>query len=339
MNKTVNVLYDSIRTVLLNARLRTYQAVNAAMVETYWQIGRMIVEEEQSGQDRAAYGKQVLAFLSEKLTTEFGEGFDASNLRYMRLVYLAFPIRDAVRHELSWTHYRLISKIESERVRHFYRDEAIENQWSTRQLARQIHSFYYERLLSSQQKTELMAETNAQQKPLTPQDLIKNPYVLDFLGLQNTPKLTEKALETALIDKIQLFLLELGKGFAFVGRQKRLPTDNKNFYIDLVFYNILLKCYVLVDLKMGELEHSDIGQMDMYVRYFEDKIRGSDDNPTVGIILCSEKDEAIVKYSILEESKYLFASKYTLYLPTEAELVRELKRELAEIRIDEALKS
>lgn len=218
----------------------------------------------------------------------------------MRLVYQAFPIRHALRDELTWTHYRLISKVDSERARLFYRDEAITSQWSTRQLARQIHSLYYERLLSSQQKKELIAETNDQQPVLTPKDIIRDPYILDFLGLQNMPKLSEKALETALIDKIQLFLLELGKGFAFVARQKRLPTENKDFYIDLVFYNILLKCYVLIDLKIGELDHSDIGQMDMYVRYFEDKIRGTDDNPTVGIILCSEKDEAIVKGNILK---------------------------------------
>ncbi len=337
MNDTVNQLHDRIRSILLEARRRSFQAVNAAMVETYWQIGRMIVEEEQGGQDRAVYGKKLLVFLSEKLTHEFGEGFDASNLRYMRLVYLAFPIRDALRHELSWTHYRLISKIENERTRHFYRDEAIASQWSTRQLARQIHSFYYERLLSSQQKTELMAETNALEAILTPQDIIKDPYVLEFLGLQNMPKLTEKELETALIDKLQAFLLELGKGFAFVGRQKRIPTENKNFYIDLVFYNILLKCYVLIDLKIGELDHADIGQMDMYVRYYEDKMRGADDNPTVGIILCSEKDAAVVKYSVLEDSQFLFASKYTLYLPTEEELATELKREMAAIRIEKQL--
>ena len=338
MNDTVNVLYDRIRSTLLEARHRAYRAVNAAMVDTYWQIGRMIVEEEQGGQDRAAYGKQVLTFLSDKLTMEFGEGFDPSNLRYMRLVFLAFPIRDAVRHELSWTHYRLISKVTGEQARHFYRDEAIDNQWSTRQLARQIHSFYYERLLSSSQKADLIAETQALEKPLTPQDIIKDPYVLEFLGLQNFPKFSEKELETALIDKLQLFLLELGKGFAFVGRQKRIPTDNKNFYIDLVFYNILLKCYVLIDLKIGELEHADIGQMDMYVRYYEDKIRGIDDNPTIGIILCSEKDEAVVKYSVLEDNQFLFASKYTLYLPTEEELARELKRELNEIRLEQQLK-
>lgn len=200
-------------------------------------------------------------------------------------------------------------------------------------MERQIHSFYYERLLSSQNKQELIRETNAQAEPLRPEDIIKDPYILEFLNLGNIPKLTEKGLETALIDKLQAFLLELGKGFAFVARQKRIPTENKNFYIDLVFYNILLKCYILIDLKLGELTHSDIGQMDMYVRYYEDKIRIPDDNPTIGIILCSEKDEAVVKYSVLEDNQQLFASKYKLYLPTEEELARELKREVNELRL------
>lgn len=333
MSKQLDSLYQNIRSLVLEARRRTYHIVKSTMTQTYWEVGRMIVEEEQGGKDRAAYGKQILKFLSERLTVDFGEGFDQSNLRYMRRVFNAFPIRDAVRHELSWTHYRLLSKVENERARLFYIDEAIQSQWGTRTLERQIHSFYYERLLSSQNKQELMQETNAQAETLRPEDIIKDPYILEFLNLGNIPKLTEKGLESALIDKLQAFLLELGKGFAFVARQKRIPTENKNFYIDLVFYNILLKCYVLIDLKVGELTHSDIGQMDMYVRYYEDKIRIPDDNPTIGIILCSEKDEAVVKYSVLEDSQQLFASKYKLYLPSEEELVRELKREVNELRL------
>ena len=198
----------------------------------------------------------------------------------MRLVYQSFSIRHALRDELTWTHYRLLSKVENERARLFYRDESVDNQWSTRQLERQIHSFYYERLLSSQDKKALIIETNTAEKPLQPNDIIRDPYVLEFLDLDKIVKFSEKDLQKALIDKLQSFLLELGRGFAFVGRQKRIPTENKNFYIDLVFYNILLKCYVLIDLKIGELTHADIGQMDMYVRYYEDKIRGADDNPT-----------------------------------------------------------
>ncbi len=330
-------LYRQIREVLLDARKRTYHAVNFVMVETYWQVGQMIVEHEQGGKARADYGRQILAFLSEKLTKEFGEGFTQTNLKYMRLVYQAFPIRHALRDELTWTHYRLLSKVTNERARAFYRDEAVSNQWSTRQLERQVYSFYYERLLSSQQKQELMSDTNAAETPYRPENFIKDPYVLEFLGLPHHPKLSEKDLESALMDKLQAFLLELGSGFAFVGRQKRIATENKSFYVDLVFYNILLKCYVLIDLKAGELGHADIGQMDMYVRYYEDKIRGTDDNPTIGIILCTEKDEAVVKYSMLKESEQMFASKYMLYLPSEEELARELRRELAEMRLDKRL--
>lgn len=224
-----------------------------------------------------------------------------------------------------------------ERARTFYRDEAVANQWSTRQLERQVYSFYYERLLSSQQKHELIVDTNALEVPYRPEDFIKDPYVLEFLNLPHHPKLSEKELESALMDKLQAFLLELGSGFAFVGRQKRIATENKSFYIDLVFYNILLKCYILIDLKTGELEHADIGQMDMYVRYYEDKIRKTDDNPTIGIILCTEKDEAVVKYSVLKESEQMFASKYRLHLPSEEELIRELKREIAEMRLEQRL--
>ena len=289
MSKQLDSLYQNIRSLVLEARKRTYHVAKSVMIDTYWEVGRMIVEEEQDGKDRTDYGKQILRFLSERLTTDLGEGFDQSNLRYMRRVFNAFPIRDALRHELTWTHYRLISKVDNERARLFYIDEAIQSQWGTRTLERQIHSFYYERLLSSQQKKELIQETNAQAETLRPEDIIKDPYILEFLNLGNIPKLTEKGLETALIDKLQAFLLELGKGFAFVARQKRIPTENKNFYIDLVFYNILLKC--------------------------------------------SEKDEAVVKYSVLEDSQQLFASKYKLYLPSEEELARELKREVNELRL------
>ena len=226
-------LYLNIRTVLIEARKRTYRVVNSAIIESYWQVGRMIVEDEQNGNDRATYGKRVLAYLSKRLTADFGEGFDASNLRYMRSFYHAFPIRDALRHELTWTHYRLLSKVTNERARLFYITESIDNQWGTRQLARQIQSFYYERLLSSQEKKELMSDTNALDSlPFRPEDIIKDPYILEFLNLPNPHKFSEKALETALIDKLQSFLLELGKGFAFVARQKRMPTENKNFYID-----------------------------------------------------------------------------------------------------------
>lgn len=295
--KPVDSLYQQIRQILLEGRRRAAMAVNFATVESYWLVGQAIVEEEQGGEDRAVYGKYLLKELSKRLTFELGPGFDESNLRNIRSFYQAFPIRDALRHELTWTHYRILSRVENERARNFYISEAIDCQWDTRLLQRQVNTLYYERILSSQQRKELREEENAGKKPLQAEDIPKDPYILDFLGLKTYPKLSETDLEEALISKLQEFLLELGKGFAFVARQKRIRTETKDRYIDLVFYNILLKCYVLIDLKAGELEHGDIAQMDMYVRIYEDKVRGADDNPTIGLILCTEKMQQL--YDIL----------------------------------------
>ncbi len=310
------------------------RAVNTAMVQAYWAIGRMIVIEEQEGKSKAVYGEKLIPKLSEKLCQEFGEGFNATNLRYCRQFYSTFPIHHALRDELSWTHYRLVMKVQNPHAREFYIKESIESQWSTRQLERQINSFYFERLLASQNKAPVVQEAENQNPPMKAEDLLKDPYVWEFLGLQDFPQLAEKELETAIIDNLQLFLLELGRGFSFVARQKRITTETgKHFYIDLVFYNFILKCFVVIDLKIGSLDHADIGQMDMYVRMYEDKWRRPDDNPTIGIILCSEKDQTIVKYSVLEESKQLFASKYMLYLPTAEELAAELDREIKELKL------
>ncbi len=327
-------LYMGIRGVIIEARQLAARSVNTAMVQAYWQIGRMIVEDVQSGNTRANYGEDVLTTIGEQLAGEFGQGFEASNLRKMRQFYQAFPIRDALRLELSWTHYRLVMKVQNPQARAFYIQEAIDSQWSTRQLERQINSFYFERLLASQNTAPVVKEAESQNPPMKVEDLLKDPYVWEFLGLRDFPELSEKELETAIIDNLQLFLLELGRGFSFVARQKRITTETgKHFYIDLVFYNFLLKCFVVIDLKIGGLDHADIGQMDMYVRMYEEKWRQSDDNPTIGIILCSEKDQTIVKYSVLEESKQLFASKYMLYLPTAEELAAELDREIKEIKL------
>ncbi len=320
-------LLGAIKSVLEAARSNAYRAVNFAMVQAYWQIGQLIVEDEQSGRQRAEYGAQLLKELSIKLTGEFGKGFDESNLRYMRLFYKAFPICDAVRHELTWTHYRLLLKVENEKARLWYMNEAISENWSSRQLQRQISVLYYERLLASREQESVVREANDKLADLSPEAFIRDPYVLDFLNLRDYPGLHEKDLEQTLIDNLQSFLLELGKGFCFVSRQKRMRLDHEDFYIDLVFYNCLLKCYILVDLKIGKLTHQDIGQMDSYIRMYEEQCRASDDNPTLGIILCSERNEAVVKYSILNESKQLFASKYLLYLPSEEELKLEIERE------------
>ena len=322
-------LYGAIRQVLETARRSAYKAVNFAMVQAYWQIGRLIVEDEQNGEARAEYGKKVLEELARRLTAEFGKGFDASNLRYMRLFYQAFPICDALRHELSWTHYRLLLRVEKAEAREWYMNEAAAENWSSRQLERQISVLYYDRMLLSADKrsTKTDAKENLALAKLEPESFIRNPYVLEFFNLKDYPNLHEKDIEEGLINNLQAFLLELGKGFCFVARQKRIRFDDQDFYVDLVFYNCILKCYVLIDLKLGELTYQDIGQMDGYIRLYEEQYRKEDDNPTLGIVLCSNRNEAIVKYSILHENKQLFASKYLLYLPSEEELKTEIERE------------
>ena len=322
-------LYSAIRQVLATARQSAYKAVNFAMVQAYWQIGRLIVEDEQKGEARAEYGKKVLAELADRLASEFGKGFDARELRKMRQFYLLFSKWDAVRPELSWTHYRLLLRIENQDARNWYMNEAVAENWSSRQLERQISVLYYDRMLLSadKQSTKTDAEKNLALAKLEPESIIRNPYVLEFLNLKDYPNLHEKDIEEGLINNLQAFLLELGKGFCFVARQKRIRFDDQDFYIDLIFYNCILKCYVLIDLKLGELTYQDIGQMDGYIRLYEEQYRKEDDNPTLGIVLCSNRNEAIVKYSILHENKQLFASKYLLYLPSEDELKKEIERE------------
>lgn len=326
-------LLNELRGLIVQARQQATRSVNTIQVQTYWQIGRHIVEFEQLGEARAAYGKRLLTGLAENLTQEFGKGFDASNLRYMRLFYQAFQNCDALRHELSWTHYRLLLRVDSPEARQWYMQEAAAQNWSTRILERQIGTLYYERLLSSPDKEKLLTDTQQaiQTETQTPRNFVRDPVMLEFLGLPDTGRLLEADLERALMDKLQQFLLELGKGFAFVARQQRISTETQDFYIDLVFYNYLLKCFVLIDLKTGHLTHQDIGQMDMYVRMYDDLRRGADDNPSVGILLCGSKDQSVVRYSVLHESQQLFASKYRLVLPSEEELRREIERERAEI--------
>ncbi len=322
-------LLDALRGLIRNARTRALRAVDTVQVQTYWQIGRHIVEFEQGGQTRADYGKRLLEELAGALTHEFGKGFDASNLRYMRLFYQAFPICDALRHELSWTHYRLLLRVDGADARVWYMNEAAGQNWSTRVLERQIGTLFYERLLSSQDKQGLIRDVDqeVQSQTCTPRDFVRDPVVLEFLGVPSAARLLESDLEQALMNKLQQFLLELGKGFAFVARQQRVSTETQDFYIDLVFYNYVLKCFVLIDLKTGHLSHQDIGQMDMYVRLYDDLRRGESDNPTVGILLCGSKDQSVARYSVLHESQQLFASKYRLVLPSEEELGRELDRE------------
>jgi len=325
--KTINKTYKAVKEILEEARSTAFRAVNFAMVQAYWNIGRVIVEGEQKGKARSDYGAYLLDELSKRLTAEFGKGFDRTNISKMRAFYLAYPIVDALRPQLTWTHYRLLLKVERPDVRQFYIDECIAANWSTRQLERQINSFYYERLLSSRNKSLVRSEIKKLEPGPEPNDIIKDPYVLEFLGLKENKEYLETKLEQGLMDKLHDFLLELGKGFSFVARQKRITIDGDHFYIDLVFYNYILKCFLLIDLKIGKLTHQDLGQMDFYVRYFEKEVKQSEDNSTIGLILCAEKNEAMAKYTLLENSKTIFASKYKLYLPTEKELREELQRE------------
>ncbi|MGP7733634.1 PDDEXK nuclease domain-containing protein [Oceanimonas smirnovii] len=329
-HNTLASLVESIALIIEQARGQVRQAVNSAMVNSYWHIGQMIVEHEQQGAARAQYGKQQLQQLSAELTERLGKGFDVTNLRNMRAFYQAFPIRETVSLELSWSHYNALSRIENESARRWYQQEAQKQAWSVRALERQISKLYYERLLASQDKTLVETEAAQHTQPLAEsvKEYLRDPYILDFLNLQDK-SYQESELEQAIISNLQQFLLELGKGFAFVERQQRIRFDDEDFYIDLVFYNFKLKCFLLVDLKLGKLRHQDIGQMDTYVRLYDEQRKGDDDNPTIGLVLCSEKSEAVVKYSVLADKKQLFAAKYLPYLPSEEELKRELERERA----------
>lgn len=322
-------LVRELRAFIAESRRQIVRAVDVAQVRTCWGVGRHIVEFEQGGAARAEYGAKLLPRLAEALTADFGRGFDVWNLHKMKQFYLAFPILDALRPELSWTHYRILMRLEDSAAREWYANEAIAQNWSSRALDRQVNRLYYERLLSSKDRRAVRAE--AEEKiaalPPSPRDFVRDPVLLEFLGLPETGRLLESNLEQRLIDHLQAFLLELGKGFAFVARQMRVSTDTKDFYIDLVFYNYLLKCFVIFDLKPNELVHADIGQMDMYVRMFDEQQRGPGDNPTVGIILCAAKDASMVRYSVLHGNEQLFATRYKLVLPTEEELRIELIRE------------
>ncbi|AQP98795.1 hypothetical protein B0W48_02660 [Pseudoalteromonas aliena] len=317
-----------IKQVIEQARKQVKQTVNHAMVNAYWQIGRLIVEQEQQGATRAEYGKTQLALLSTQLTAQFGKGYSSRNLRNMRSFYLAFSKWQTVSAKLSWSHYSTLIRIENENARLWYMQEASQQNWSVRALERQIGTLYYERLLSSKEKqpVEQEAQQNTQVLAESAKDYLRDPYILDFLNLQDK-SYQENDLEQGIINNLQQFLLELGKGFAFVERQKRIRFDDEDFYIDLVFYNFKLKCFLLLDLKIGKLKHQDIGQMDTYIRLYDDLHTSSDDNPTIGLVICSEKSEAVVKYSVLSDQKQLFAAKYLAHLPSEEELRIELQKE------------
>jgi predicted nuclease of restriction endonuclease-like (RecB) superfamily len=360
-------LLARIRHIWESARTQAARSVNTAHVCANWLIGQQIVEAEQGGSKRAGYGKALLQALSTRLSADYGDGFSVSALKYMRLFYLAYPELLAIRHSvrdaqdaaidighalrdqlaadaawkpgalhtgLSWTHYRTLLKEERRPVRDFYEIESVNSGWSARQLERQINSFLFERLAKSRDKKGVLALANDGQVPVRAQDVMKDPYVLEFLDLPESHRLVESRIEEALINQLQAFLLELGSGFAFVGRQRRLTLDGDHFYPDLVFYHVKLKCYVVIDLKVGKLTHGDLGQMLLYVNYYDQEVVTKDDNPTIGLVLCSEKNDAVVRYVLADKNEQIFASRYLLALPSEADLRAEIRRELEQFALD-----
>lgn len=333
-----NDLSADVRTILTEARRSTARAINTTMTTAYWLIGKRIVIEEQKGAERAAYGEGLLKKLSKELTADFGNGFSYENLKKMRQFYKTYTDEKGYTLciQLPWSHNRLIMKVADAKAREWYLREAAREGWSVRQLERNINSFYYQRQLENRIATNENDTRGVENTSVIDvRQFVKDPYVLEFVGLPAGVDYKEKELEDQLINKMQDFLLEMGKGFSFVKRQYRISTETSHFYIDLVFYNYILKCFVLVDLKTDKLTHQDVGQMDMYIRMFDDLKRGADDNPTIGILMCAERDETIVKYSVLSESKQIFASKYLPYLPTEEELKRELENSKYVKRVEE----
>ena len=311
-------IYQEIHDLLHNARQNIISNINSTMTKTYFLIGKRIVEEEQDGNKRAEYGKKLMKTLSEKLTKEFGRGFSQRNLEQMRTFYLRYSISQTVSAEfkLSWSHYLILMRIEDIDARNFYEIEAFKNNWSLRELKRQVDSSLYERLVLSKDKEKVKELSVKGQIIEKAQDVIKDPYILEFLGLDEKSDYSENKLETEIINKLEMFLLELGKGFTFVGRQVRFTFDEKHFRIDLVFYNRLLKCFVLIDLKIGEVTHQDLGQMQMYVNYYDRCIKLPDENDTIGIIICKDKNDTLVKLTLPKDNNQIFASRYTTILPS-----------------------
>ena len=344
--KRIAYLYSRISGHIESARRTIQTSIDSDMVRAYWNIGKEIVEDDQKGEERAEYGKQVLKNLSEALIKKYGKGFSVRTLEDTRRFYIEYSqsVENEKTHalraefqtsfelgKLGWTHYRILMREKRKNIRKFYEIEAINNNWSTRELERQMSSFLYERLSKSKDKYGLLSLAIKGQEINTPEDAIKDPLVLEFLSLPESPKLLESDLEEALINNLQQFLLELGKGFAFVGRQKRITLDGDHFYTDLVFYHVILKCYVILDIKVRKLKHADLGQMQFYVNYFDQEIKSQNDNPTIGIVLCTEKNDAMVKYTVGDKAQRIFTSKYQFHLPTEEELVEEIKKEVKEI--------
>ncbi|SKB87821.1 Predicted nuclease of restriction endonuclease-like (RecB) superfamily, DUF1016 family [Soonwooa buanensis] len=327
MNLSNNLIQD-IKHLIAQSRERAVRAVDFQRTVLYWHIGERIFNEEQQGKERADYGNYVIKYLSEQLQPEFGSGFSYRNLHWYRQFYRTFPIVNSLRSQLSWTHYRLLLRLENEDKRDYYIAETVKNNWSVRQMERQINSQLFERLLLSNDKESVLAVARNEKLPVTPQEIIKDPMVLEFLGLRRESTYYEKDLEQAIITNLQDFLLELGNGFSFVARQKRIHLDGDDFFVDLVFYNRLLQCFVIFEIKTHKLSHEDLGQLQMYVNYFDRVEKVEHEKPTIGVLLCADKNNAVVKFSLPENNKTIVASQYELILPTEEQLLTEIKKEI-----------
>lgn len=333
-NNEINNIFDNIKELVINSRNKVYQTVNTEMLNLYWNIGKAIMEIQQ-GDKRASYGDALLEKLSQKLTVEFGKGFSKRNLERMRKFYIYFPIATTVSSQLSWSHYLEIIKIEENAKRNFYKNEAINSKWSVRELQRQRDSLLYERLTLSADKEKILELSEKGQTLKTSKDLIKDPFVLEFLDIKENTDYLESDLEKNIIEHLKDFLLELGKGFTYVGNQVRLTLEEDHFYPDLVFYNRLLRCFVIIDLKIGKVLHQDIGQMQMYVNYYDREIKQPDENVTVGILLSTNKNETLVKYTLPEDNKTIFSSEYKLHMPTAQELITAIEEEKKNFELKE----
>lgn len=334
MDNEINHIFDDIKQLVINSRNKVYQTVNTEMLRLYWNIGKVIMEIQQ-GDERASYGNAVLEKLSEKLTNEFGRGFSSRNLRTMRKFYIMYPIWKTVSAKLSWSHYLELIKIDDVSKRNFYLNECINSRWSVRELQRQRDSLLYERLTISVDKEKVLELSEKGQTLKTSKDLVKDPFVLEFLDIKENTNYLESDLEKNIIEHLKEFLLELGKGFSYVGNQVRLTLGEDHFYPDLVFYNRLLRCFVIIDLKIGKVTHGDIGQMQMYVNYYDRKIKQVDENSTVGILLSTNKNETVVKYTLPVDNKTIFSSEYKLHMPTEQELITAVEEEKKNFKLNE----
>lgn len=329
-------IIEQIQSIIANAQAKAIRSVDTERVLMYWQIGKVIFEEEQQGKDRADYGTYLIKSISNTFQPQFGSGFSYRQLNWYRQFYRTFPIASALRTQFSWTHYKNLISLDNQDKREFYIAEADKNNWTARQLERQINSQLFERLLLSNDVKAVLAVAREEKLPTEPAEIIKDPMVLEFLGLKREAAYYEKDLESAIITHLQDFILELGNGFAFVARQKRIHLDGDEFFIDLVFYNRLLQCFVVIEIKTTKLTHQDIGQLQMYVNYYDRYEKQEYENPTIGILLCADKNDAVVKITLPENSKNIIASKYQLYLPTEQQLIDEVKKEIEKLDNDQA---